>query len=213
MVYGTGIDPNGSFLEFTRKDVCRNIDIYRDTLKKIAQDRTANPTQRPSHLPSRQSAVDSSLINQTYNNTRISTDHISYEPPKSVRPFQKIYDQIIIQPAHTANIETAETSWKPFNSIKTLNNKSSVGYDILSNGSNKYSACDVPSIMERKITNRKKGVAEYADLTRVTALRMNAVHNEAYERNFNVFKKKTGVFTHMYDAAVRNGGISNPFKK
>jgi hypothetical protein len=209
MIYGTGVDPNGSFLEFTKKDVCKNIDIYRDTIGHIAQG-TAFTARNQSHVQSRQKNKEG---NQTCNSTLLSTDHISYALPKSQRPFQKIFDQIITQTAHTANIETADKSWEPYNCVKTLTNKSSVGYDILSYAPNKYCGCEVPSILEKKITNRKKGVAEYADITRVTALRMNAVHNEAYKINFNIFKKKTGMFTHMYDAAIRNGGMSNPFKK
>lgn len=32
---GTGIDPKGTFIEFLKKDVQTNIDIHRDTVKRI----------------------------------------------------------------------------------------------------------------------------------------------------------------------------------
>ena len=31
----SGVDPNGSFLEFTKKDTIKNIDMHRDTVKRV----------------------------------------------------------------------------------------------------------------------------------------------------------------------------------
>ena len=198
------MDPHGSFLEFLKKDVCKNIDVYRDGLQKQKY-QTAQP--------SRETSKRNSYLTQPIEDARLNTDHISFEPPRNERPFQHVFDKMMTAPSHTANIETSKKSWQPYNCNKTVNNKSSVAYDILSHNANGYSGVEMPSIIERKVANRKKGVTEFGDLTRVTALRMNVFHNEALEKNSTIFRKKTGEFTHMYDAAVRNGNISMPFKK
>lgn len=35
MTAHSGVDPNGAFLEFTRKDFVKNIDMHRDTVKRV----------------------------------------------------------------------------------------------------------------------------------------------------------------------------------
>ena len=66
-------------------------------------------------------------------------------------------------------------------------------------------------VLDRKAANRKKGVCEYSDLTRVSALKKNQIYGNMFTANQLMFRKKTGIFSYMYDSAIRNGGISLPF--
>ena len=43
--------------------------------------------------------------------------------------------------------------------------------------------------------------------------KFNKDYGDAIKTDPNAFKKKTGIFTHMYDAAARQGNIIVPFEK
>jgi len=68
------------------------------------------------------------------------------------------------------------------------------------------------TLMDTKLTHRKKCVGEYNDLYHI----FHPNNNEKYLRNIKENKKiymnYKGVFTHMYDAANRNGNIIELFK-
>jgi hypothetical protein len=66
-------------------------------------------------------------------------------------------------------------------------------------------------ILDKCITNKKKGITEYADLTRVSAINQNKHFQENFDTQPKMFAKKTGIFTHLYDAAARFGE-DKPFK-
>ena len=93
----------------------------------------------------------------------------------------------------------------------TLNNRSSVTHNIISHQENKISGIVDMGTLNTKMNHRKKGITEYADLSRVTALRSSESHGDAFGKNVNIFKRKTGIFTHMYDAAGRHGYLNMPF--
>ena len=57
----------------------------------------------------------------------------------------------------------------------------------------------------------KKGIGEFGDLQRPTAMNPNPDFLKAYNENPNVFKRKDGIFSHLYDAAHRFGE-DKPFK-
>jgi hypothetical protein len=57
----------------------------------------------------------------------------------------------------------------------------------------------------------KKGVGEYADLMRPTAENPNPDFLKAYNENNDLFKRKNGIFTYLYDSAARFGE-TKPFK-
>ncbi len=69
----------------------------------------------------------------------------------------------------------------------------------------------VPGLLDKQVTNMKKGIGEYGDLQRPTAPNINKEHIQACTDNPGIFKKKDGVFTHLYDAAHRFGQ-DKPFK-
>ena len=57
----------------------------------------------------------------------------------------------------------------------------------------------------------KKGIGEYTDLLRLTAVNTNLDHLKAYNENNDVFKRRNGPFSYLYDAAHRFGE-NQPFK-
>ena len=65
--------------------------------------------------------------------------------------------------------------------------------------------------LDKNVLNRKKGVTEFADESRITALHTNHDYIDAFKQDQNMFKRKNGLFTHTYDAAKRFG-IEKPFK-
>lgn len=61
------------------------------------------------------------------------------------------------------------------------------------------------------MTNVKKGIGEYRDLQRVTSINPNPDFLKAFEENNDLFKRKNGIFTYLYDSAARFGE-TKPFK-
>ena len=57
----------------------------------------------------------------------------------------------------------------------------------------------------------KKGIGEYRDLQRTTAPNPNHDFLRAFSENPNIFKRRDGIFSHLYDAAHRFGE-DKPFK-
>lgn len=57
----------------------------------------------------------------------------------------------------------------------------------------------------------KKGIGEFRDLQRTTAINSNPDFLKAFNENSNTFKRRDGIFSHLYDAAHRFGE-DKPFK-
>jgi hypothetical protein len=100
----------------------------------------------------------------------------------------------------------------PQGNLKTMNNRSSVTYNILNNDHNQTSGVMVLKIFDKNITNKKKGVAEICDLTRAFNPNFNKKYQGTLDDKPNVFHRYNGIFSHMYDAAHRNGNIVIPFR-
>jgi len=66
-------------------------------------------------------------------------------------------------------------------------------------------------MLDTKVSNRKKCIAEFDDLNHVFHPNFSAKYNSTLAENSNVFKTYKGVFTNMYDAANRNGNIIEVF--
>ena len=69
----------------------------------------------------------------------------------------------------------------------------------------------VPGLLDKQVTNKKKGLGEFYDVQKPTSMNPNHDHLNAFNENPHVFKKREGVFSHLYDAAHRFGD-DNPFK-
>ncbi len=66
-------------------------------------------------------------------------------------------------------------------------------------------------VLDTKVCNRKKGIAETADLMRLTANKTNPDYVNAFKENPKQFRRKNGIFSHVYDSAARFGE-DKPFK-
>lgn len=141
----------------------------------------------------------------------LKTDHISFNPPASEQKFQAVMDKIVTQAPYSGNFESKK-GWMEMPGQKTVNNRSSVPYNIVTNDENIHSGVQILRTLDKKVTNRKKGLAEFYDLTRVSAIKVNEGHREAFEKNPKVFYRKLGIFTNTYDASIRNGNPAGPFK-
>lgn len=93
-----------------------------------------------------------------------------------------------------------------------MNNRSSVTYNILNNDSNSASGAIIVKMLDKKVTNKKKGVAEITDLTRPFHPNFNRNYKDYLNENPKIFNAYNGIFSHMYDAAHRNGNIVVPFR-
>ena len=65
--------------------------------------------------------------------------------------------------------------------------------------------------MNKTLNDRKKGIGEYADLTKTFRLNFNKDFAEKFKSNPFRFHKYTGIFSNMYDASHKNGNIIPPF--
>lgn len=105
------------------------------------------------------------------------------------------------------------TGWIPQGNQKTMNNMSSVEYNILSpTERNNLSGLVSIKCMDKKIATKKKGVGEFSDLTRKFHPNYYPQYKEALNENKQIFRKYNGIFTYLYDSAYRNGEIVVPFR-
>ena len=96
---------------------------------------------------------------------RNPTDNISFDPPANDRPFQRVFDEMLTKPKYNINVRSIN-GWKPYEGeqLKTVNNRSSVTHNIISHEKNPHSPGLVLGLLDKKVSNMKKGVGEYTDL-------------------------------------------------
>ena len=143
---------------------------------------------------------------------RNPTDNLSFDPPANARSFQQVYDKMATQNAYEKN-SLSTNPWQPKPVIgKSVNNRGSQKHDIITHGANTYAGVIDVGVFDKKTNNRKKGITEIRDLARLTSVNTNVDHLKAYQENNNVFKRKDGANTHLYNAAARFGQ-DKPFDK
>lgn len=118
---------------------------------------------------------------------------------------------MITKSKYNINVPSSQPWVPPVHDGKTINNRSSVSHNIISHEPNQHSSALVLGLLDKKVTNMKKGIGQYTDLNRITAINSNKDHVNSYNENPDIFKRKVGVFTHLYDAAHRFGE-DKPFK-
>ena len=60
---------------------------------------------------------------------------------------------------------------------------------------------------------KKKGIGEYADLTKTFRVNLNKEFTQKINSNPYRFRKYKGIFSDMYDSSHKNGDIITPFGK
>ena len=76
--YGTGIDPTSGYIDFLKKDAIQNIDVHRDTVKRI-DDLESRRDKYPVGCTKKFSSNKPQNPAVSY---EIPTDHISFQTPK-----------------------------------------------------------------------------------------------------------------------------------
>jgi len=101
-------------------------------------------------------------------------------------------------------------SWLPTNPNFSVNNNSSVIYNIINGEANNLSGIKKIKIFDKKVTNIKKGIAEFSDLSRSFFPNYNPDYPK-FTKDGTFFRYK-GLFSQMYDSAWRNGNLVIPFR-
>jgi hypothetical protein len=148
---------------------------------------------------------------EKYRNYSLKTDHIGIRDNR----INKVKDKesyLKMKAEYSTQIESKE-GWKPFEGFETVNNRPSVNYNIITcqplvNQTNSKN----DNILNKHVTNRTKGIGELADLHHTYRPNFNKDYAKLLTNNPERFRKFTGIFTQMYDATVRNGGMGNPFE-
>jgi hypothetical protein len=119
------VNPLGSFQSFLSNDPITNIDVWRDQRPKVDIEKEFGfmknkcPSGTTTHIFATGKIKDGKLDRtniEVRENPRNKTDHVSYNPPMSSNPQQKVYDQMITAPRYCGNIESS-VSWMPFDNV------------------------------------------------------------------------------------------------
>ena len=109
-------------------------------------------------------------------------------------------------------METKKDSWIPKNNLFSMNNKSSVVYNIVApDKENKICGFKNLSVSQSKVYNMKRGVSEIYELTKNFAPNYSKKYAESFKENKNIFKVYNGIFSKVHDSAYRNGDLVKPF--
>ena len=80
---------------------------------------------------------------------------------------------MLLKPAYNKNMRCTN-GWEPWRDhLSSINNRSSVGFNILNHNDNKTSGVVITGIFDKKLCNKKKGIAEFEDLNHLTAPKTN----------------------------------------
>ena len=218
----TGIDPEGNFKNFIKRDPTKNIDVHRDRkfdsrhednvkipVGQVPFGTTKCTYKKGLSTDGRLKREELGILAKTF--PRNPTDNISSDPPAQERPFQGLFDRMVSSSKYEKNTRTNHP-WVPKEVvIQTLNNRNSVTHNIISHQENsRTGALEYTQMRDAKV-NRAKGLGEFNDMKRLTAINTNKDHVQAMGVNQSVFKRKDGIFTHLYNSAARFGE-DKPFK-
>ncbi len=151
--------------------------------------------------------------NNDYRKTFIKNDNIAIrqEPNNSNINIDKLPKRLpVINPSYETQYRDKD-SFSNDGFYKTLNNRSGAFYNIIDLDPNYISKKPVVKLFDTKAANMKKGICEFADLTRLYAPNYNIDYKNEFSQNKNIFKLNTGIFSHLYDRSHRNGNMVAPF--
>jgi hypothetical protein len=217
----TGFDPKGSFIEFMNHDLIKPLERPKNPIPEIEPTiRWAIHTEKKSPnaeiIPKIQQFKDYNFISRSqddidkYKSSFLKTDIVAIRVPKIIKKDEKD-SYLNLKSKHGCYTESFGNSWVPQSNLKTMNNRSSVRYNIISHNDNGLSGKIVIGALDTCVSRRKKGVGEFADLTRPFYPNINKQHEVLLDQHPNVFKIHNGIFSHMYDVSHKNGNIIKPF--
>ena len=235
----SGMDPHGTLTEFIKKDIViplhrknlftdffdikspsyKHNDLIKTKMNENSKWALDTIARAPNYetLPKVQQ-FKTYYFPPKYNNKdpvkyraySLRTDHIGIKIPK-IKKIEKKNSFLKLKEDYCVSTETDKQNWwRPF-PIKNLGkNSSSKEYNII-NFKPILEKNSNFEMMNKTINYRKKGNGEFNDLTRTFRVNVNKVFREKFEQNPNRFRRFTGIFSNMYDAAHKNGNIIRPF--
>ena len=230
----TGVDPSGNINEFISNDIIHPMkrpNLYIKTFsvdnskKNIGMDNrwalktTAKCNDRKS-LPKLQPFV-SYYFPPKYNNKDIDnyrkfslkTDHIGIQVPRCEKVSQE-KSFIKLKTDYYFNTETKkENEWLPLTCKNSTNNISSKDYNIINFKPLPKANPNPHILLNKTLYFKKKGIGEFADLTKTFRVNFNKEFAEQLKENPYRFRKYQGIFSDMYDSSHKNGDIITPFGK
>ena len=231
----TGVDPMQIFINFINKDFSKPYkntlsSCYNNDKKDIQIENTKWSLGTTCNCPRKQFLPKTDPYKNYYfiknddnknkdnlRMTYLSTDHISIKTPDMLNTidFKKIDNKKSVLNLKKLNFNSESNSyWVPFNHQDDNNfNRSSVDYNIINYKSNKISGKREPTILEKSINNKKKGVTEFSQLQRPFEPNYSPKYAEMFRENNRRYMKYKGTFTQLYDSYNRNGNVYQPFSK
>ena len=231
----TGVDPMQIFINFINKDFSKPYksalsSCYKNDKKDIQIENTKWSLGTTCNCPRKQFLPkmdpyknyyfiknDDNKNKDNLRMTYLSTDHISIKTPDMLNTidFKKIDNKKSVLNLKKLNFNSESNSyWVPFNHQVDNNfNRSSVDYNIINYKNNKISGKREPTILEKSINNKKKGVTEFSQLQRPFEPNYSPKYAEMFRENNRRYMKYKGTFTQLYDSYNRNGNVYQPFSK
>ena len=231
----TGVDPIQIFINFINKDFSKPYkntlsSCYNNDKKDIQIENTKWSLGTTCNCPRKQFLPkmdpyknyyfiknDDNKNKDNLRMTYLSTDHISIKTPDMLNTidFKKIDNKKSVLNLKKLNFNSESNSyWVPFNHQDDNNfNRSSVDYNIINYKNNKISGKREPTILEKSINNKKKGVTEFSQLQRPFEPNYSPKYAEMFRENNRRYMKYKGIFTQLYDSYNRNGNVYQPFSK
>ena len=235
----SGMDANGTFSEFMKKDIVsplyrrslyttffdikspfyKHNSLYNTKMNENSKWALNTVARAPTfdNLPKLQ-PFKNYYFPPKYNNkdpekyraVSLKTDHIGIKVPK-IKKVEKMNSFLKLKEDYSVSTETKiENWWRPFPSKNSIKNLSSKDYDII-NFKPIFGINSTFEMMNKTLNCRKKGNGEFLDLSKTFRVNANKDFIEKYGQNPTRFRKFTGVFSNMYDAAHKNGNIIKPF--
>ena len=231
----TGVDPMQIFINFINKDFSKPYkntlsSCYNNDKKDIQIENTKWSLGTTCNCPRKQFLPKTDPYKNYYfiknddnknkdnlRMTYLSTDHISIKTPDMLNTidFKKIDNKKTVLNLKKLNFNSESNSyWVPFNHQDDNNfNRSSVDYNIINYKNNKISGKREPTILEKSINNKKKGVTEFSQLQRPFEPNYSPKYAEMFRENNRRYMKYKGIYTQLYDSYNRNGNVYQPFSK
>ena len=220
----SGTDPKGSLIEFFNHDLVKP--VVRPKLDIYQRDNSVNNTKWA--IGTTKKCVDNSFLPklqpfretfyyekrsqeqiEKYKSSFLKTDNVAIKQEPLIG---KLNNTARKPNLLYSNYESKDRQKDFFSyDYKTLNNKSSSQYNILNLQENYISKKPIVKLFDIKAANMIKGISEFSDLTRDFAPNYNNDYKNEIQRNSDIFKRKTGIFSHIYDRSHRNGNMVAPF--
>ena len=152
---------------------------------------------------------------EIFEKTYLPTDHISIREPKISKSIENGRCFPFLKLKREYNNTTESNSfWVPRNNAnKSFSNKSSVDYNIISNIKSSINDVHKDTIFNKTLYNKKKGIGEFVVSQRPFGPNYNQTFIKLMRENGDRFRKYKGVFTELYDSAIKNGNIFIPFSE